>query len=135
MAGSRTAYLTLQNQEFRAHEGDTIGQWTVVSIQSRAVELRGTDGTTKELQLNRRAAKDGIGQATSTPVEPLQSFTDSEDAPAVIAPPPPKKIRDGVYRLEPKFVEDKDVPAGYVKKRSLFGDYLIKEGHEENAND
>jgi hypothetical protein len=40
--------------------------------------------------------------------------------------PPLEKLAEGVYRSG-HFIDDEDVPPGYHKKRTPFGDFLIKD--------
>ncbi|RKZ75137.1 MAG: hypothetical protein DRQ57_08680 [Gammaproteobacteria bacterium] len=89
-----------------------------ISVFSQEIDLQGTKiiGDKKSATVTQESAP-----SPDEPAENAQVLL-----PAVIAPPLPEQIAEGVYRSE-HFIDDKDVPPGYYKKRTPFGDFLIKD--------
>jgi len=124
----KSATVSIEGNSLIVGEGDSVGSWKIERIESRIVELRSKDSNEiKMLSLHSRPSPETSTQeSVPSPDKPAEQTENAQALlPTVIAPPPPEKIAEGVYRSE-HFIEDEDVPPGYYKKRTPFGDFLIK---------
>jgi hypothetical protein len=94
-------------------------------IENRIIVLRSKKSNEiKALSLHARPSTEKSKQKSAP--SPDKQDENAKALPAVIAPPPPEKIAEGVYRSE-HFIDDEDGPPGYHKNRTPFGDFLIKD--------
>jgi len=125
----KSATVSIDGNSLIVVEGDSVGPWKIERIDSRIIVLRSKDSNEiKELSLHSRPSTETSTQESiPSPDKPDEAAENAQALlPAVIAPPPPAEIAEGVYRSE-HFIDDKDVPPGYYKKRTPFGDFLIKD--------
>ncbi|GEM_PF-1184568 len=122
----KSATVSIDGNSLIVVEGDSVGPWKIERIDSRIIVLRSKDSNEiKELSLHSRPSTETSTQESApSPDKPAENA--QVLLPAVIAPPLPEQIAEGVYRSE-HFIDDKDVPPGYYKKRTPFGDFLIKD--------
>lgn len=130
IGANRSALISVDGHQTRVREGDPVAGWVVRLIDSRMVVLANGAGEVKELGLHARfsLADDEAAERSTMPRD-----DDPDAEPAVIAPPPGEKVGEGRYHITPKFVEDDEIPEGYVRKRTPFGDFLIKKEHADGG--
>jgi len=125
----KTAYISLsEDNSIAVVEGKSIGSWIVERIAGRSVFLRHAESDEIiELALHSRLSVEQPVPESTTPKAVLEQIAKAvAEGQTVIAPPPPEKVAEGVYRGKPHLIAGKDVPPGYYRKRTPFGDYLIK---------
>ena len=131
LGAAKSAYIRVDGAAHRMRVGDSVAGWTIESIESRSVMLRGPGGESCTLPLNGRDAAVG----TWTPPAPGNGVgagrMTEEPAPRVIAPPPPEKVDEGTYHISPRFYKDREIPEGFKRARTPFGDYLVEEEGKE----
>jgi len=123
----KTAYISLsEDNSIAVAEGESISSWIVERIAGRSVFLRRADSKEViELALHSRISVEP-SEPKTTPEILEQIAKAVANGQTVITPPPPEKIAEGVYQGKPHLIAEKDVPPGYYRKRTPFGDYLIK---------
>ncbi len=121
----KSATVSVDGNSLLVVEGDSVGSWMIERIENRIIILRSKKSNEiKALSLHARPSTEKSKQKSAP--SPDKQDENAKALPAVIAPPPPEKIAEGVYRSE-HFIDDEDVPPGYHKKRTPFGDFLIKD--------
>ena len=125
LGAARSAYISVDGSSSRLKVGDSLAGWTVHAIESRSVELRGPDGGKRTLWLQHGEAVAEPAPATTEKGEGM--VADDAEKPAVIAPPPPEKTGEGSYHITPRFLEDEEIPEGFKRVRTPFGDFLVEE--------
>ncbi|MEK8017558.1 MAG: hypothetical protein VSS75_011870 [Candidatus Parabeggiatoa sp.] len=124
----KTAHVVLDNQSLSVIEGDSVKACVVTRIATRSVFLRCPESEKLlELPLQARVSLEAPSPKSEIADRIAKAVAEGQ---TVIAPPQPEKIEEGVYRAVPYVIEDEDIPPGYYRKQTLFGDYLIKEGTE-----
>ena len=107
----KTAYIakiTEQMEEVRITvvEGDSLGQWLVARITPKFVILESEQGEEKQLHLH-----------SALPVEENLSQEDTANSPQFTRP----------------VIPDQDIPPGYKKIQTPFGDFLVRKKEEPSA--
>ncbi|MEM7018496.1 MAG: hypothetical protein AAF512_14285 [Pseudomonadota bacterium] len=102
LGSKRSAFVSENGQKFSVAKGDKLGQWIVEKIENRSIILRGKDGKLKELALHTTLASEA-------PKQGLQG----------------EQTADGSFK--PRFIKDEEVPEGYRKVATPFGDILVQE--------
>jgi len=105
----KSAYLAVDEGKVTVNEGDKVGKWRVMRIEERSVFLKTDKNETIELPLHSwlkpESEKDTVPKAEDTPALP-ETF-------------------------ERVIIPDDQVPDGYRKVRTPFGDVLVK---DDDAN-
>jgi hypothetical protein len=124
----KMAHVVLDNQSLSVGEGDSVNACVVARIATRSVFLRCPESDKLlELSLQARVSLEAPSPKSEIAERIAKAVAEGQ---TVIAPPQPEKIAEGVYRAVPYVIEDDDIPPGYYRKQTLFGDYLIKDGTE-----
>ncbi|WP_459863245.1 hypothetical protein [Endothiovibrio diazotrophicus] len=100
LGASKSAYLTVDGKRSRFREGESMGGWTVERIAPRSVDLRTPKGELRTLTL----------RGTSGSAQEAPKDAGKEEAGA---------------NFRPRVIDDRDVPPGYRKVRTPFGDVLV----------
>lgn len=101
LGSKRSAFVSEKGQKYSVVPGDKLGEWVVVKIQNRSITLRGKDGKLKDLPLH-----------TTLASETPKAEDDEAEA----------------SKFEPRVIDDEEVPAGYKKVTTPFGDILVQSG-------
>lgn len=96
LGDKKIAYLTIDDEKVAINEGEEIATWKVARIERRAIFLVSPDGKETELQLN-----------TNLKVAEEKAAETIVNVPNV------------------PVIKDEDVPEGYRKIKTPFGDYVI----------
>ena len=107
----KTAHLVVDGAQMSAREGEYVGDWQIVEIASRAVTLQSDEGTS---------------------VLPLHSRLDPNQEP--VAEPPTAVNPPPTPAQQLRVIDDADVPEGYRKVRTPFGDLLVKNKDAETTD-
>ncbi|WP_459862939.1 hypothetical protein [Endothiovibrio diazotrophicus] len=125
LGGKKSAYVTTGGSQLVVGEGGQVGGMVVRSIEGRTLVLVSGDGTEYRLELHAHLSLPS--DAAARAAEPRAEEEGGAERPKVIAPPPPEKVSEGVYRIDPHFIPDDQIPPGYRRQRTPFGDMLIEE--------
>jgi hypothetical protein len=103
LGDKKTAHIVVNGTQFMVKEQDYVGEWQVNQIEERAVMLRNEQGAVSTLAL----------QSRLTPVEapPVNAADAATESLADTAEVP---------------VSGEDIPEGYQKVRTPFGDLLVR---------
>lgn len=127
LGASKSAYIRVDGLSSRLREGEVVAGWRVHSIGNRAVELRRAEGETRTLLLDHTEFSPAPAVAKESPESSAPPPSDVAVKPRVIAPPPPEKTGEGTYHINPRFVKEEEIPAGFKRVRTPFGDFLVEE--------
>ncbi|EIJ42908.1 hypothetical protein BegalDRAFT_2042 [Beggiatoa alba B18LD] len=100
LGSKKNAYISFNGGQVTVNEGDSVGTWTVVKIDSRLVTLAAGNGEVKELPLHAQISVDT---------------------------PPAAEQKPANTNVNVPFIPDDKVPAGHRKIRTPFGDVLVKD--------
>lgn len=104
LGDQKNAYISMKGGKISVSEGDSIGIWQVARIEERSVFLTTENGEATELPLHSRL--------------PLPE-TETEEEPSPKPQPETEQSEADETTLE--------IPPGYRKVHTPFGDFLVKE--------
>lgn len=105
LGAKKSAYLVVDGGKVTVNEGEKVGKWQVVRIEERSVFLKTDKGETTELPLHSW----------------LKPEADKNTAPKAEAAPV------GPETFERVLIPDDQIPPGYRRVRTPFGDVLVKD--------
>ncbi|MBT3196722.1 MAG: hypothetical protein HN842_05695 [Gammaproteobacteria bacterium] len=123
------AIVEVDGATHSVQQGDQIAGYRVDEITARSVRLKDQESQELLLELKTRTAIPKLEESRDErqQVERADPQQPYENPKVLYTPPPPVKIGEGVYRGNPVFVDEADVPPGYKRVRSFLGDYIVKE--------
>jgi hypothetical protein len=107
----KSAYLSMKGGKIQVHVGERVGSWKVARIEERSVFLTTDKGESTELPLYSRL-----------PVSNNQE-NENEESPEV----GDKGVVDKKEEERPPVSNAPEVPPGYRKVHTPFGDFVVKE--------
>lgn len=117
LGASRSAYIAIDGESARFRQGDTMNGWRLDKVSPRSVTLRTPEGEEMVLTLNGEGSSEK--RAGDTPVV-------SEAKPPVKKEKRPSPYGPPGSNYNPQVIDDRDVPPGYRKVKTPFGDRLVE---------